>query len=287
MCVCVCVRERERERERNWVILWNTFLPYCGVLSKRLKNTFLPCYLWFFLPLHKANSEGKSVHILQVWERRLGVAHGWCHGEWVAGLRFRHVAAPAGTWTEWTAEPEAPGDPRAWGMIQAACVVTSATLLQPPDIPAPPRHTPALAGRPFQVRWMRGWILWGVVLASDRRNALQPRSVSWLLALGSLFLAAIYLKPHSSWHITGLRQDQLLSFLLHRCLPKIPWGEFHLANLQVIFKKPRFLPDLTVWFSVFPTDHTPLENLPSHSKSNSLNDFFAPNFTRETHTLSA
>ena len=75
---------------------------------------------------------------------------------WVAGLRFRHVAAPAGTWTEGTAEPEAPGDPRAWGMIQAAYVVTGATLLQPPDIPAPPRHTPALAGRLFQVRWMRG-----------------------------------------------------------------------------------------------------------------------------------
>ena len=134
--LCVCVRERERERETGSYYKIHSFLTveYC----QRLKNTFLPCYLCFFLPLQKAESESlgeKSVHILQVRERRLGIAHGWCQGQWAAGLRFRHVASPPGTWTECTAEPEAPGDPRAWGMSQVACVVTSATLLQPLAFP--------------------------------------------------------------------------------------------------------------------------------------------------------
>ena len=130
-CYVCCVWGRERER--NWVILQNTFLPYCGVLSKIEKH--LLALLPVVLPATSQSRQWitwrkKRSHFAR--ERRLGVAHGWCQGQWVAGLRFRHVASPPGTWTECTAEPEAPGDPRAWGMIQVACVVTSATLLQPP-----------------------------------------------------------------------------------------------------------------------------------------------------------
>ena len=80
MCV-VCEGERERDTGSYYKIHSFLTVEYC----QRLKNTFLPCYLWFFLPLHKADSESlgeKSVHILQEkggWELLTdgAKANGW------------------------------------------------------------------------------------------------------------------------------------------------------------------------------------------------------------------